>query len=228
MDVPVAGRRAWSRSSRSRSATRCREGTRSLTRRRPPSGAADGAGGGRAAAPRPARSQEAEAAEPPRPPARRSRAPAPARPRAAATPAYASPARAPPRARARRRPRDACTGTGRKGRITKEDVEARQGARRRPAAAPARGAAVAGLDLAPWPKVDFEKYGEVERVPLSRIQKISGPNLARNWVMIPHVTHNDEADITELEAFRKRSTPSRSEREGDDGRAAAEGAAWRR
>jgi len=58
------------------------------------------------------------------------------------------------------------------------------------------------LDLAPWPSVEFEKFGAVERVSRSRIQKISGPNLARNWVMIPHVTHNDEADITELEAWR--------------------------
>ena len=66
-------------------------------------------------------------------------------------------------------------------------------------------APAAGLDLAPWPKVDFEKYGPVERQPLSRIAKISGPNLARNWVMIPHVTHHDEADVTELEAFRKRA-----------------------
>jgi pyruvate dehydrogenase E2 component (dihydrolipoamide acetyltransferase) len=92
-------------------------------------------------------------------------------------------------------------GTGRKGRITKEDVK--QAKERPAAAAPAEGAAIPGLNLAPWPKVDFEKYGEVERVPLSRIKKISGPNVARNWVMIPHVTHNDEADITDLEAFRK-------------------------
>ncbi len=91
-------------------------------------------------------------------------------------------------------------GTGRKGRITKDDVKQ---AKERPAAAPAEGAAIPGLDIAPWPKVDFEKYGEVERVPLSRIKKISGPNIARNWVMIPHVTQNDEADITDLEAFRK-------------------------
>jgi pyruvate dehydrogenase E2 component (dihydrolipoamide acetyltransferase) len=90
-------------------------------------------------------------------------------------------------------------GTGRKGRITKEDVEK---AKEAPAAAPA-AAAIPGLDLAPWPQVDFEKYGEVERVPLSRIKRISGPILARNWVMIPHVTHDDEADITDLEAFRK-------------------------
>ena len=60
-----------------------------------------------------------------------------------------------------------------------------------------------GLDLLPWPSIDFSKYGEVEVVPLSRIRKISGANLARNWVRIPHVTHNDEADITDLEAFRK-------------------------
>lgn len=86
-------------------------------------------------------------------------------------------------------------GSGRKGRITKQDLE---GAAAAPAAA---GAALPGL--APWPKVDFEKYGPVERVPLSRIQKISGPNLARNWVMIPHVTHHEEADITDLEEFRK-------------------------
>jgi pyruvate dehydrogenase E2 component (dihydrolipoamide acetyltransferase) len=59
------------------------------------------------------------------------------------------------------------------------------------------------LDLPPWPKVDFAKFGPIERVPLSRIRKLSGPNLARNWVMIPHVTNNDEADITDLEAFRK-------------------------
>ena len=89
-------------------------------------------------------------------------------------------------------------GTGRKGRVTKEDVEK---------AAKDQGAAEKGgglpFEIAPWPKVDYEKYGPVDRVPLSRIKKISGPNLARNWVSIPHVTHNDEADITDLEAFRK-------------------------
>ena len=90
-------------------------------------------------------------------------------------------------------------GTGRKGRLTKDDVKK---AKETPAAA-APAAGIPGLDLAPWPQVDFEKYGEVERVPLSRIKRISGPNLARNWVMIPHVTHDDEADITDLEAFRK-------------------------
>jgi pyruvate dehydrogenase E2 component (dihydrolipoamide acetyltransferase) len=92
-------------------------------------------------------------------------------------------------------------GTGRKDRITKEDV---QRAKEAPAATGAEaGAAIPGLKLAPWPSVDFAKYGEIERVPLSRIKRISGPNIARNWVMIPHVTHNDEADITDLEDFRK-------------------------
>jgi pyruvate dehydrogenase E2 component (dihydrolipoamide acetyltransferase) len=92
-------------------------------------------------------------------------------------------------------------GTGRKGRITREDVErlARGGP-----PAPSAVAVAGGLNVAPWPSVDFEKFGPVERVERSRIQRISGPNLARNWVMIPHVTHNDEADITELEAWRKR------------------------
>jgi pyruvate dehydrogenase E2 component (dihydrolipoamide acetyltransferase) len=92
-------------------------------------------------------------------------------------------------------------GSGRNGRIVRADVEA---AAAGPAAAPAGAAATAALPgMAPWPQVDFARYGEIERVPLSRIQKISGPNLARNWVMIPHVTHHEEADITDLEAFRK-------------------------
>jgi pyruvate dehydrogenase E2 component (dihydrolipoamide acetyltransferase) len=98
------------------------------------------------------------------------------------------------------------TGSGRKGRITGDDVRAfkeggGQPAEAAPAAAP--GGGDAGLELLPWPSIDFSKYGEVEVVPLSRIRKISGANLARNWVRIPHVTHNDEADITDLEAFRK-------------------------
>lgn len=62
---------------------------------------------------------------------------------------------------------------------------------------------IAALGIAPWPKVDFAQFGEIERKPLSRIKKISGPNLHRNWVMIPHVTQNDDADVTDLEAFRK-------------------------
>ncbi len=92
-------------------------------------------------------------------------------------------------------------GSGRKGRITRDDVESF--ASRGPAMPSAAGPGL-GLDLAPWPSLNFEKFGPVERVQRSRIQRISAPNLARNWVTIPHVTHNDEADITELEAWRKR------------------------
>src|SRR5204863_9014523 len=92
-------------------------------------------------------------------------------------------------------------GSGRKGRIIRADVEGFSEKGPAPAAPAGPGS---GLDLPPWPSVDFEKFGEIERVQRSRIQRISAPNLARNWVMIPHVTHNDEADITELEAWRKR------------------------
>jgi pyruvate dehydrogenase E2 component (dihydrolipoyllysine-residue acetyltransferase) len=92
------------------------------------------------------------------------------------------------------------TGSGRKGRITREDVERLAGG---DGSAPAGPPVTPGLELAPWPSLDFEKLGPVERVPRSRIQKISAPNLARNWVMIPHVTQHDEADITELEAWRR-------------------------
>ena len=100
-------------------------------------------------------------------------------------------------------------GTGANGRITPDDVRgfiksvmsgqvALAGGA---AAAPAGGSGV-GLDLLPWPKVDFAKFGEVDSQPMSRIKKISGANLARNWVMIPHVTVNEDADVTELEQFR--------------------------
>jgi pyruvate dehydrogenase E2 component (dihydrolipoamide acetyltransferase) len=92
----------------------------------------------------------------------------------------------------------AVEGTGRNGRIRTEDVRR---AKQAPAARPAGGGAV--LDLPPWPQVDFAAQGEIEVVPLSRIKRISGPVLARNWAMIPHVTHHDDADITELDAFRK-------------------------
>ena len=105
---------------------------------------------------------------------------------------------------------DKVKGTGRKGRIVKEDIEAyvktAVKAYESGATAQAAGNGVAngaGLGLLPWPKVDFSKFGEVEEVELSRINKISGANLHRNWVMIPHVTHFDRTDITELEAFRK-------------------------
>ncbi|MCZ8115257.1 dihydrolipoyllysine-residue acetyltransferase [Silanimonas sp.] len=99
-------------------------------------------------------------------------------------------------------------GSGRGGRIAKEDVQAfvkKVMAEGVPMAAPSAGAGGGGggLNLIPWPKVDFAKFGPVETQPLSRIQKLSGQNLARNWAMIPHVTQFDDADITEMEAFRK-------------------------
>jgi pyruvate dehydrogenase E2 component (dihydrolipoamide acetyltransferase) len=99
----------------------------------------------------------------------------------------------------------AVSGTGRKGRILPDDVRAFSERARGPAKPPPAAPDGAGLGLAPWPSVDFEKFGPVERQPLTRIKAISGPNLHRNWVMIPHVTHHEEADITELEAFRKRT-----------------------
>ncbi|HEX4680262.1 MAG TPA: dihydrolipoyllysine-residue acetyltransferase [Gaiellaceae bacterium] len=96
----------------------------------------------------------------------------------------------------------AIQGTGRNGRIRTDDVRrAKDGGGPAPAAPAATGGAV--LDLPPWPRPDFAAQGEIESVPLPRIKKISGPVLARNWVMIPHVTQQDEADITELDAYRK-------------------------
>ena len=97
-------------------------------------------------------------------------------------------------------------GSERGGRISKEDVQRfvkaalAGGVPAAAGAAPAAGGG--GLNLLPWPKVDFSKFGEVETQPLSRIKKISGANLARNWAVIPHVTQFDQADITELEALR--------------------------
>ncbi|MEX3592689.1 MAG: dihydrolipoyllysine-residue acetyltransferase [Burkholderia sp.] len=98
-------------------------------------------------------------------------------------------------------------GSGPKGRITKEDIIAfvkgvMSGQCAGPAAASAPATVGGELNLLPWPKIDFTKFGVIEAQPLSRIKKISGANLHRNWVMIPHVTHNDEADITELETLR--------------------------
>ncbi|QGM80575.1 pyruvate dehydrogenase complex dihydrolipoyllysine-residue acetyltransferase [Otariodibacter oris] len=105
---------------------------------------------------------------------------------------------------------DKVKGTGRKGRIVKEDIQAyvktAVKAFESGTTAQTSGNGVAngaGLGLLPWPKVDFSKFGETEEVELGRIQKISGANLHRNWVMIPHVTQWDKADITTLEQFRK-------------------------
>ena len=147
--------------------------------------------------------QAEEQAAPPTPPP--ARAPAPAASAGnGAGPVYASPA-------VRRVARELgvdlhqVAGSGRKGRITKEDVQAfvEHGPSAPAPSAPAAGGPGLGLDLPAWPSIDFSKFGEIERVQRSRIQRISGPVLARNWVMIPHVTHNDEADITDLEAWRK-------------------------
>ncbi|AMO24882.1 dihydrolipoyllysine-residue acetyltransferase [Ramlibacter solisilvae] len=107
-------------------------------------------------------------------------------------------------------PLEEVKGTGPKGRITQEDVQSftkavMKGEAATKAGAAARGGGAGGgeaLGLLPWPKVDFEKFGPTERKDLSRIKKISGANLHRNWVMIPHVCNHDDADITELEAFR--------------------------
>jgi pyruvate dehydrogenase E2 component (dihydrolipoamide acetyltransferase) len=96
-------------------------------------------------------------------------------------------------------------GSGNHGRILREDVETfvKGGAApAKPQAAAAGGGGVGGIDLLPWPKVDFGKFGPVERKELGRIKKISAANLHRNWVVIPHVTTHDEADITDLEQFR--------------------------
>ncbi|MFT5878933.1 MAG: pyruvate dehydrogenase E2 component (dihydrolipoamide acetyltransferase) [Moritella sp.] len=96
---------------------------------------------------------------------------------------------------------DKVGATGRKGRIAKEDVQTYvKNAVKRLESGATGGS---GMDVLAWPKVDFAKFGEIEVVKMTRIQKISGPNLHRNWVKIPHVTQFDEADITELEAFRK-------------------------
>jgi pyruvate dehydrogenase E2 component (dihydrolipoamide acetyltransferase) len=97
-------------------------------------------------------------------------------------------------------------GSGRGGRIQRDDVSGYVKHALASGARPVTGVPVAagnGLNLLPWPKIDFSKFGEIEEKPFTRIQKISGANLARNWAMIPHVTQHDSADITELEAFRK-------------------------
>ncbi len=106
-------------------------------------------------------------------------------------------------------------GTGRKGRILREDVQTyvKDAVKRAEAAPAATGGGLPGM--LPWPKVDFSKFGEIEEVEMGRIQKISGANLSRNWVMIPHVTHFDKTDITDLEAFRKQQNDEAAKRKLD-------------
>ncbi|SFO63068.1 pyruvate dehydrogenase E2 component (dihydrolipoamide acetyltransferase) [Variovorax sp. OK605] len=118
-------------------------------------------------------------------------------------------------------PLEEVKGSGPKGRITQDDIQnftkavmsGQASTKASAAKAPAGGGDGAALGLIPWPKVDFTKFGAVERKDLSRIKKLSGANLHRNWVMIPHVTNNDDADITELEAFRV-STNKENEKSG--------------
>ncbi|MNV04691.1 Dihydrolipoyllysine-residue acetyltransferase component of pyruvate dehydrogenase complex [compost metagenome] len=190
----------------------------------------EGAAGAAAPASAPAPAQAAAAA----PAAATASAPAPA----AAAPAAAAPAHQPtsaptgslphasPSVRKFARelgvPLEEVKGSGLKGRITQEDVQnftkavmsGQASTKASAAKAPAGGGGDgAALGLIPWPKVDFTKFGTVERKDLSRIKKLSGANLHRNWVMIPHVTNNDEADITELEAFRV-STNKENEKSG--------------
>ncbi len=98
-------------------------------------------------------------------------------------------------------------GSGPSGRITRDDVESLLGG--------ARGGGASVLaGLPPWPKVDFAQYGEIERKPLSRIKKLSGPNLHRNWLSIPHITNYDEADVTDLEAFRNEVNAEQARSQG--------------
>lgn len=99
------------------------------------------------------------------------------------------------------------TGSGPKHRILKEDVQAYVKAE---LSKPGSGSSGAMLDLLPWPEVNFAKYGPIELKSLTRIKQISGANLHRNWVMIPHVTQFDEADITDLEALRKKSNANQN------------------
>ena len=172
----------------------------------------------------------AQGAAAPVTPAAAAAAAAPATPATAAAPAPALPAHAPgaatgalphasPSVRKFARelgvPLAEIRGSGSKGRITQDDVQGfvaavmkgeqrtQAQAAKAPAAAPAGGSGSGqGLSVLAWPQVDFAKFGAVEKKPLSRIKRISGANLHRNWVVIPHVTNHDEADITELEAFR--------------------------
>ena len=175
------------------------------------------AGGGAAQAAAPASAPVQQAAAPVAPAPTPSRAPAAAVPVAQAAPAASSASGAHASPSIRRFARELgvnlaqVKASGEKGRVTKDDV---QNFIKQSLAQP-RGAASGGAlpGLLPWPDVDFAKFGTVETKPLSRIKKISGANLHRNWISIPHVTQFDEADITELEAFRKDSSAA-SEKQG--------------
>lgn len=197
-----------------------------------PAGAAASAAPAAAPAPAPA---AAPAAAPV------AQAAAPAAPAAVAAPAAAAPAHNPtvapsgklphasPSVRKFARelgvPLEEVKGSGNKGRITQEDVMAftksvmagavQTAAQAANAPKAAAGGNVGGLEVLAWPKVDFAKFGPVERKELSRIKKISGANLHRNWVMIPHVTNNDLADITELEAFRVQTNAEQAKAKSD-------------
>ena len=167
-----------------------------------------------AAAPLAQAAPPAPAAAAPAPVAAAPAAPAPAAPAAALAPALpiGSKVHASPSVRAYARELgidlSKVAASGPKGRIVKEDLTkyvkgVLTGAISGPVASAGGGISGGGtLDLLPWPKVDFSKFGEIEVKPLSRIKKISGQNLSRNWVMIPAVTYHEDADITDLEAFR--------------------------
>ncbi len=163
-----------------------------------------------AAAPAASAPQAAAAPSPPVASATRSGASSPAMPpHAPGAPSASLPHASPSIRRFARElgvPLEQVKGSGPKGRITQQDVQSFvKGVMAEAGAAPKGGAVAAGVampGLLPWPQVDFAKFGAIERKPLSRIKKISGANLHRNWVVIPHVTNHDDADITELEAFR--------------------------
>jgi len=190
----------------------------------------EGAAGSAAPAPAPAAAAAAPATATASAPAPAAAAPAPAAAAPAHNPTVAPTGSLPHASPSVRKfarelgvPLEEVKGSGPKGRITQEDIQnftkavmsGQASTKASAAKAPAGGGGGDGaaLGLIPWPKVDFTKFGTVERKELSRIKKLSGANLHRNWVMIPHVTNNDEADITELEAFRV-STNKENEKSG--------------
>ena len=174
--------------------------------------ASDAAGSAEAPAAAPAPAAAAAAPTPVAAPAPAAAAPAPAPAAEAAAPAVSNAkAHASPSIRkfARELGVDLTriAGSGPKGRVTQADVQnfvkgVLAGTAPGNGSAAPKGGSGVGLDLLPWPSLDFSKFGPTELLPLSRIKKISGPNLHRNWVMIPHVTQFDESDVTDLEAFR--------------------------